>query len=149
MGRCQAGVWHGCVCSLGRLQPCLACPSWGCVPTQAAPLSPFRAEEPEGPSVLISLQAFLESHPYKVFFFPSVTGGVGVSCPSLLESEPAGPYRSLLGAAVWQTTQTRNFWAFLPQEMSPVPPSRVCGLLCSGAGSSQGRESPWMGSVLL
>lgn len=112
MGRCQAGAWHGCVCSLGRLQPCLGLSCWGCVPTPAAPLSPFRAEEPEGPSALISLWGFLGSHPKQVFFFPPVTGGAWGELPF-----PVGvrASRSLLGAALWQATQPRYFWSI------PVP----------------------------
>lgn len=47
--------------------PGLSC--WGCVPTTAAPLSLFRAEQPESPSVLISLQGLLESHPQIGFLF--------------------------------------------------------------------------------
>lgn len=55
---------------LGRV-PAMPGPScWGCVPTPAAPLSPFRAEEPEGPSALISLQGYLESHLQIGLVFP-------------------------------------------------------------------------------
>lgn len=62
---------------LGRVpaMPGLSC--WGSVPTPVAPLSPFRAEEPEGPSALISLQGYLESHPKIVFFLPCDWRGLG------------------------------------------------------------------------
>lgn len=78
---------------LGRV-PAMPGPScWGCVPTPAAPLSPFRAEEPEGPSALISLQGYLESHLQIGLVFPCDCGElpfpVGVRASTSL-LQPAG-----------------------------------------------------------
>lgn len=90
--------------------PGLSC--WGCVCS-------FRAEEPEGPSALISLQGFLDSHSQTGFIFLTPFYW---RVFSLWESEAAGP--------CWQNHSAQGIpGAFLPQGLSPVPPSRVC--VCS------------------
>lgn len=67
--------------------PGLSC--WGCVCS-------FRAEEPEGPSALISLQGFLDSHSQTgfIFFNPLLLEGlfpVGVRGSRSLLAKPLSP----------------------------------------------------------
>lgn len=80
-----------------------------------------------------------------------------MSCPSLLESEPAGLCCSLLSAAVWQTTQPRYFWSIpapgnVPSATQPCVWSPVlwswelpgCGVSLDGlcASVTSGRAVP-------
>lgn len=131
---------------LGRV-PAMPGPScWGCVPTPAAPLSPFRAEEPEGPKCSHLPAGIPGISPPNRFGFPPVTG---VSCPSLWGSEPAGPCCSLLGAVVWQTTQPWDFWSIPAPEHVPsvTQPCVWCPVLRSwecplGASVTSGRAVP-------